>query len=124
MKTVMGSGEKLERQLQALLASNRVKGWKLNNRGLPGRPVISFPHKKLAIFVDDCFWHGCPSCRRPLTESDTPYWQDNIASHVAQDKLNDQELRARGWKVVRLWAHDLDPKKRPWLRTFLKEIVA
>jgi DNA mismatch endonuclease (patch repair protein) len=60
---------------------------------------------RLAIFVDGCFWHGCPEHGvRPRSNAD--YWAKKIARNIARDGRNDAALRARGWRVVRVWEHE------------------
>lgn len=73
-------------------------------RKLPGRPDIVFTSARVAVFVDGCFWHGCPEhCRRP--SSNRAYWHAKIERNVARDRRVDSELVAMGWRVVRVWEH-------------------
>jgi DNA mismatch endonuclease (patch repair protein) len=70
------------------------------------RADIVFRGQKVAIFVDGCFWHGCPEHgSRPKTNSS--YWNAKIARNVERDRLNDAELSGAGWIVVRVWEHEL-----------------
>jgi len=74
-------------------------------KGLPGRPDIVFRNGKLAVFVDGDFWHGW---RFPRWEYKlTPFWRDKIARNRARDARNFAKLRRRGWRVLRIWEHDL-----------------
>jgi DNA mismatch endonuclease, patch repair protein len=71
---------------------------------LPGSPDVIFVAARVAVFVDGCFWHGCPDhCRRPSTN--TAYWNRKINRNMARDESVNQELHALGWRVVRLWGH-------------------
>lgn len=73
-------------------------------RRLPGSPDIVFGPARVAVFVDGCFWHGCPvHCRRP--SSNRAYWRAKIERNEARDKRVNRELRALGWRVVRVWEH-------------------
>jgi DNA mismatch endonuclease (patch repair protein) len=73
---------------------------------LPGTPDVAVPHAKLAIFVDACFWHGCPDhYTAPVRNSD--YWQSKIARNRARDLRVDSQLHEGGWAVVRVWEHEL-----------------
>jgi len=75
-------------------------------RRLPGKPDIVFVAGKVAVFVDGCFWHGCPQhCRRP--SSNRSYWDAKIDRTIARDRRVTRELAARGWRVVRLWEHEV-----------------
>ena len=67
--------------------------------------VLSGP--RVALFIDGCFWHGCPSHgSQPVANSD--YWSRKLAGNVARDRDTDARLRREGWRVIRVWEHE-DP---------------
>ena len=68
------------------------------------RPDIVFTRKRLAIFVDGCFWHGCPVHFR-LPSTNAPYWQGKIERNMLRDKRVNAALADGGWRVIRLWEH-------------------
>jgi DNA mismatch endonuclease (patch repair protein) len=68
------------------------------------RPDIVFTRLRLAIFVDGCFWHGCPSHGR-LPRVNESYWAPKLASNTERDRRNTAALQRDGWIVVRLWEH-------------------
>ncbi len=71
-----------------------------------GRPDIVFPGPKVAVFIDGCFWHGCPEhYRSPKTR--TEWWDNKIAGNKRRDLEVTQHLENLGWKVLRFWTHDL-----------------
>ena len=71
------------------------------------RADIVFTRRKVAVFIDGCFWHGCPQhYKLPRTNSD--YWDAKIAGNVARDRDTDRRLRDVGWTVLRFWEH-IDP---------------
>ena len=73
---------------------------------LPGKPDILFPGRKVAIFVDGCFWHGCPDhSARPKTNA--VFWSSKIDKNIDRDRKVTALLTAMGWKVVRIWEHEL-----------------
>ncbi len=75
-------------------------------RTLPGKPDVIFVRAKVALFVDGCFWHGCPThCRRP--SSNTTYWNAKIDRNMARDQRVTGELAREGWRVIRLWEHEV-----------------
>lgn len=68
------------------------------------RPDIVFTARKVAIFVDGCFWHSCPEHgRKPRVNDD--YWGPKLARTVDRDRAADLALRGAGWRVVRIWEH-------------------
>ena len=71
-----------------------------------GRPDIVFPGPKVAVFVDGCFWHGCPEHYRP-PKTRTEWWKDKIAGNKKRDGEVTARLEAEGWQVLRFWTHDL-----------------
>lgn len=82
-----------------------VTGWRRHLR-LPGTPDFAFPKAKLAIFVDGCFWHGCPRCyTRPATNQE--FWDKKVQDNRARDRRVARQLRAKGWRVIRIWSHRL-----------------
>lgn len=73
---------------------------------LPGRPDIAFPRAKLAVFVDGCFWHGCPA-HGVSPKNNARFWRDKIRGNVERDARVTKELEALGWRVLRLWEHEI-----------------
>jgi len=74
-----------------------------------GRPDIVFPGPKVAVFVDGCFWHGCPEhYRAPKTRTD--WWENKISGNKKRDIEVTRYLEDNGWKVLRFWTHDLKRK--------------
>ncbi len=75
-------------------------------RRLPGKPDVVFVRARVAVFVDGCFWHGCPEhCRRP--SSNRAYWLAKIDRNRARDVRVSRELAGAGWRVIRLWEHEI-----------------
>lgn len=110
MSLIRGTGNKgTEHALLILLRNARLTGWR-RHLPLPGRPDFAFLKHKVAIFVDGCFWHGCPKCyTRPKTNR--AFWDKKREDNMARDRRVSRELRTRGWKVIRIWEHAL--KKSP-----------
>lgn len=70
---------------------------------------ISFPKKKIAIFVDGCFWHACPiHSHYPKTNKN--YWSAKLKRNVERDKAKAAKLSSDGWIVIRVWEHELSTK--------------
>jgi DNA mismatch endonuclease (patch repair protein) len=74
--------------------------------GLRRKADIVFTRARVAVFVDGCFWHGCPDHGRRRHEVNSWYWPDKIARNKERDNDTDARLRAAGWTVVRVWEHD------------------
>ena|SRR3989344_5514998 len=75
------------------------------NYPIEGRPDIVFVKFRVAIFVDGCFWHGCSCSSIPI--SNKHYWILKIKRNAARDKDVNSALRKQGWKVIRIWEHQL-----------------
>lgn len=99
-----------ERRLTSLLASSGIRGWKLRPKGIQGNPDIMITSKRIAVFVDGCFWHGCPRCGH-IPKTNRAYWLAKLARNKRRDSRMTRELRAQGFRVVRIWECQL--RKRP-----------
>jgi DNA mismatch endonuclease (patch repair protein) len=74
-------------------------------RGLRCRADLVFARQRVAVFVDGCFWHGCPAHGvSPTTNSS--YWQAKLGGNVDRDRRNEVALADAGWTVVRIWEHE------------------
>jgi DNA mismatch endonuclease (patch repair protein) len=93
----------------ALLRSHKIVGWR-RHQDLPGTPDFAFRKGKLAVFVDGCFWHGCPECYS-APKKNRRYWANKLKVNRRQDRKVAGELRARGWSVIRV--RECVLKKRP-----------
>ena len=102
MRAVRGRGnESTELVLARLLRASGMTGWRRHVE-LPGRPDFSWREARLAVFVDGCFWHGCPRCYRPPRKN-ASFWREKLAANRARDRKNSRLLRAAGWRVMRVW---------------------
>jgi DNA mismatch endonuclease (patch repair protein) len=71
----------------------------------PIRPDIVFTRQRVAVFVDGCFWHGCPE-HGTAPKTNAVYWSEKIAANVARDARHVNTLEAGGWRVLRVWSHE------------------
>ena len=111
MRSVRGRGNaSTELKAVRIFREHKITGWR---RHLPliGKPDFAFPNQRLVVFIDGCFWHGCPMhLRMPATNVD--YWQGKVARNVARDAKVTAELRSKGWRVLRVWECELkDPSR-------------
>jgi DNA mismatch endonuclease (patch repair protein) len=74
--------------------------------GRPIRPDVVFTRTEIAVFVDGCFWHGCPAHGRP-PKTNAGYWEAKIALNRDRDTRQTRMLRECGWVVLRIWEHEL-----------------
>jgi DNA mismatch endonuclease (patch repair protein) len=106
MSTVRSKNTRLEQALVTLLEQASMTGFARYAQDLPGTPDIAFLEAKVAVFLDSCFWHGCPKhLRKP--RSNEAYWQPKIENNIKRDNRRRAALRRRGWSVLRIWEHDL-----------------
>jgi DNA mismatch endonuclease (patch repair protein) len=73
--------------------------------GMRRRADLVFVSARVAVFVDGCFWHGCPA-HRTWPKSNAAWWAEKIEANVKRDRDTDQRLAADGWTVVRVWEHE------------------
>lgn len=106
MKAVKGKGNKTT-ELKFCLALSRagISGWKLHEK-LIGNPDIFFPRYKLVIFLDGCFWHGCPDCGH-VPKTNNAYWKTKIERNIERDIKKTLVLIDEGFIVLRFWEHEL-----------------
>ena len=100
-----------ERRLRALLVQSGICGWKVQAMELEGKPDFAFPSRRLLVFVDSCFWHGCPRHLR-LPNTRKGYWNSKIRRNKERDRAIRARLSASGWKVLRIWEHELSNPSR------------
>ncbi|MBC7365804.1 MAG: very short patch repair endonuclease [Undibacterium sp.] len=109
MAAVRSRGNKAtELRLVAIFRAHGITGWR-RHRPIFGHPDFVFPVLKLAVFVDGCFWHGCP-IHGTHPKQHAAFWEKKFATNRARDRLVTRTLRARGWRVVRIWEHALRRK--------------
>lgn len=105
MRSVRGKDTALEVRVRSALWRLGLR-FRKNVAALPGRPDVAFPKKKVAVFVDSCFWHGCPThLRRPKSNQD--YWEAKVARNIKRDAEVNAAYVEMGWRTMRIWEHEL-----------------
>lgn len=112
MAAIRGSNNKTtEYALATVLRKNRIWGWR-RRLDLPGHPDFTFAKLRTVVFVDGCFWHGCPACYKPPRHN-ARYWAQKILRNRTRDKHVTRALRKLEWSVVRIWEHEMLSPERP-----------
>ncbi len=110
MARIRGRDTKPERVLRRLLWARGLR-YRLQVRVEGCRPDLVFKGARVAVFVDGCFWHGCPDHYvRPRSRD--RFWRDKLLTNVERDIRQTCELEEQGWRVCRLWEHEIfeDPE--------------
>ena len=111
MKKIHPSGNKTtEMKLVEYFSYNHITGWK-RRYNVKGHPDFVFLDRKIAIFVDGCFWHG-HDCRNTRPADNADYWSRKREQNIKHDKEITSLFEQRGWTVIRIWECELKKKNR------------
>jgi len=106
----------LERAIQRELRRRGLR-FRKHVKSLPGSPDIVFAREKVAIFIDGDFWHGW---RLPAWEHKlSPFWREKLRANRKRDRRNFQKLRALGWRVIRIWQHQIKRDPEACIRSIM-----
>jgi len=106
MSAIKGKGNlTTEVAFMKILKSEKITGWRSHYNRVEGRPDFAFPKKKLAIFIDGCFWHGCKK-HGTVPNTNVEFWEKKIEANKQRDKRVDKSLKSGGWRVLRIWEHE------------------
>jgi len=94
-----------ELRLVTIFRDHKITGWRRRAKVF-GSPDFVFRSVRLAVFVDGCFWHGCPT-HGSIPASNREFWTTKLERNVARDRLVGKTLTRRGWRILRLWQHEL-----------------
>ena len=108
MAAIRSRGNKsTEKAIRFRMIRAGICGWKICTGDLPGKPDFVFQAARLVVFLDGCYWHGCPKCYR-APASNTGYWSEKFRRNKARDRKVRRLLRQQGWRVVRFWEHEIE----------------
>lgn len=112
MRRIKSKNTSSEIILRKIIRELGFTGYRLHRKDLPGKPDLSWPGRKLAIFLHGCFWHGhdCPRGAR-VPKSNTIYWQTKIEKNRQRDLLHESQLMEKGWSVLIVWECELKYKE-------------
>lgn len=92
-----------ERALLVEIRKLGLRGYRLHRQGVPGRPDVAFGARKVAVFVNGCYWHSCPRCQLPLPRTHTEFWRAKFEANRRRDAQKSMALERAGWRVLTLW---------------------
>jgi DNA mismatch endonuclease (patch repair protein) len=107
MKANRAKDSKPEQVLRSALRVAGYPGYRLNWKRAPGRPDISYPGRKVAIFVHGCYWHHCPQCNPNLPKSNPEFWARKFELNRERDSRKRRELEQADWRVYEIWEHEI-----------------
>lgn len=112
MSHIRSKDTKPEQLVRQALWHNGFR-YRLQVKGLPGKPDIVLPKYRTVIFINGCFWHGHEGCRYyVIPKTNTSFWLDKITSNKARDARDESALNEAGWRVVTIWECELKKEKR------------
>lgn len=115
MSKVRSKGNRsTESRVESALVEAGISGWEKHHKEILGKPDFFFPRYRLALFVDGCFWHACPVCKRRIPASRPEFWRKKIDENRRRDNRQHRRLRKEGYHVMRVWEHEL--KRDTWLK--------
>lgn len=123
MKSVRRSGTAAELALRDALEALGVSEYEVDARPLPDlrrRADILFREEKVAVFVDGCFWHGCP-IHGTSAKANASFWAAKIRKNKERDEDTNRRLSAAGWLVIRIWEHEDPAEAAKSIKQMLEE---
>lgn len=124
MQSNRSKDTKPELKVRAMLREMGYPGYRLQWKKASGRPDIAYPGRKVAIFVNGCFWHHHEGCKYATTPgSNTEYWEAKFARNVERDRRVRDALESDGWTVVIIWECELKKDKIKQTECYLYSIL-
>jgi DNA mismatch endonuclease (patch repair protein) len=103
MSRIKGKDTRPELILRRVLHSLGMR-YRLQGKGLPGKPDLVFPRYKTVVFVHGCFWHRHNGCKiASMPKSNTQFWAEKFSKNVARDMRTSSLLKSLGWRVIVVW---------------------
>ena len=122
MRLIRSAGNaSTEQRMVRLLRAEGITGWRRGSR-MMGSPDFVWYNRRVALFVDGCFWHGCPR-HSHTPRSRIAYWASKLARNKSRDRLVTRTLRQRGWRILRIWEHELSSKNEARLLRRIQRVL-
>ena len=123
MQANKSKNTKPELLVRSALREAGYTGYRLHWKKAPGHPDICFPGRKIAIFVNGCFWHRCPRCALPTPKSNVEFWEGKFSRNRARDARDQELLLADGWTVLVVWECQLKRRRfEPTMHDLILEL--
>ena len=114
MSRIRGKDTKPELVIRSLLHKMGYR-FRLHKKDLPGKPDITLPKYKTAIFVHGCFWHRHKGCKYAyIPKSRVDFWQRKFNENIERDKIKQVGLKEAGWKVIEIWECQIVCRQQKW----------
>lgn len=107
--------------MMRLFRENKISGWR-RHQPLAGTPDFAFRKPKVVVFVDGCFWHGCK--KHGVRTSMKPFWKNKFLRNKQRDLFVNRTLRSQGWRVMRVWEHDLSRRNEARLLRRIQTVLS
>ena len=104
MSMIRGKFTKPELKLKVIL---EAIGFEYQPKNIYGKPDFTNKKNKIALFIDGCFWHGCPE-HYNQPKNNKKFWKNKIKSNISRDKIVNERLVSEGWRVIRIWEHSIN----------------
>lgn len=120
MSQIKAKNTKPEIIFRKYIWSKGIKNFIVKNR-FTGKPDLVFTKKKIAVFIDGCFWHKCPKCYiKP--KSNKSFWNSKIKQNLKRDAVVNKSLKSEGWNILRFWEHDTNKNINSCYKSLLKRL--
>lgn len=96
--------------LRKALWKENIRGYRLHSKVLSGKPDLIFSSKRVAVFVNGCFWHRCPYCKLELPKTNQEFWREKFEANITRDKNKIRELKSEGWICITIWECEIKKK--------------
>lgn len=107
MRSNKGKNTKPEIVFRKALWADGIRGYRLHWNKAPGKPDIAFPKRKIAIFINGCYWHRCPKCKLQLPKHNRDFWKTKFERNKERDSEKLLALAQDNWRVLVIWECEL-----------------
>jgi DNA mismatch endonuclease (patch repair protein) len=116
MSCIRSKNTKPELAFRKELRAQGLTEYRLHPKAMLGRPDVYFPSRKLAIFINGCFWHRCPYCKPSMPKTRREFWKKKLSANVVRDRENRAMLKKKGVKSMVFWECQIKRDARKLVR--------